>query len=470
MEEYDKLEEELAKLKEELKELQEQLEELAIDLDNFKDEIEEASIEEIDDLILEKKKLITGVKNRIMRMPNTKEKMQVLYGFFELFEYYREITHEDGEEEELSNEEFDKRYGDLCIDPEFTRRYDKILVRDTQKDFSGLYDSALTLYHKYSKLIDVFKENNFSSYKAFKDIKANHNKMMALIYNFFQFLGDDVLKLYLRMAEKGNIFAGFTENYYLGFAHDSLPIDDPNIIIRNVVYNFEFYLTIVHEVGHAYQYYLQRNQRNFSTLSPYAEVTSHLFERLFIEYLKSVNEDKNCFEYEKQDLNMYLNDISSSKILCRLITNNNIKMIDPYSLDYDCYIPPEKLNEEMLSYCGYIIKHKDIINKDKIEEKVCKNKKEYLAWQKEVDERKDLIAHSEMNQSCVNISDIKYAIGKSLAMCFQEKIKNNFDEEWKNYKNFICTVNYLSLKEVMEEYLDVDIISEKIKKYSKSYQ
>ena len=66
------------------------------------------------------------------------------------------------------------------------------------------------------------------------------------------------------MAEKGNIFAGYCSGNYLGVAHDTQPIDDPNIVIKNIGNEFDFYLTIVHEVGHAYQFYLQRNQRQFS--------------------------------------------------------------------------------------------------------------------------------------------------------------------------------------------------------------
>ena len=33
-----------------------------------------------------------------------------------------------------------------------------------------------------------------------------------------------------------------------------------------------------------------------------------MLEKLFIVYLESVNEYENCFEYERYDLNMYLNE------------------------------------------------------------------------------------------------------------------------------------------------------------------
>jgi hypothetical protein len=223
-------------------------------------------------------------------------------------------------------------------------------------------------------------------------------------------------------------------------------------------------------MGHAYQFYLQRNQKSFSMLSLYVEVTSHLFEKLFLDYLNTVNETKYCLQYIEEDYSYYLNSISSSKVLCKLLQNKNIKEINGYTLDYDCYVSPEKRNEDMEKDCGYIIIKKDIYKKMKYDDVVCKDKKEFLELERKKAEEKELFDSLPKNQSCVEFRDLKYAIGRSLAICFHEKLRNNFEEEWKNYKNFICTVNYLPLNEVVEDYLDDKVITGTFKRFIKSYR
>ena len=70
----------------------------------------------------------------------------------------------------------------------------------------------------------------------------------------------------------------------------------------------------------------------------------------------------------------------------------------------------------------------------------------------------------------MDLSIMTYSFGRVVATNYFEKLKNNFDEEWKNYKNFICTVNYLPMNEVIEDVFDTEIVEENIKKFTKSYQ
>jgi hypothetical protein len=42
--------------------------------------------------------------------------------------------------------------------------------------------------------------------------------------------------------------------------------------------------------------------------------------------------------------------------------------------------------------------------------------------------------------------------------------------EWKNFKNFICTVNYLSMKDVLDKCFDINLIKDNIKEFTKSYR
>lgn len=372
--------------------------------------------------IEDKFNILYKTKLKIMRMPNTKEKAMLVDGYIALLQYYSETLDE-------KNPKFNSIIEKLCLDDVFVGKYDKLLIQDTAKTLNNLSDNALILYRKYRKLLETFKEENFCSH-AYNSIgKVNHEKMMNLLFDFFASLGEDVLKLYLDMLESGNIIGCFLDGY-MGYATDPNPIDNPCLAIQNIPRYFDFYLTIAHEMGHAYQYYIQRNQKNFSSFNPYAEITSHLFEGLFADYLKKVHEDKYCLDYEEQEYNYLLNEISVSKIICRLLTNNNIKAIDPMSLRYECFVPPEVLEDEMTDDCGYIFSNK-----------------------------KD-----------IGIQEFHYSIGKTIALYFREKLNNNFEEEWKNYKNFLCTINYLPMEEVLDKYFDVDVVANSFKKMIKSYR
>ena len=51
-----------------------------------------------------------------------------------------------------------------------------------------------------------------------------------------------------------------------------------------------------------------------------------------------------------------------------------------------------------------------------------------------------------------------------------KKFENDFDVEWHNFKDFICTVEYIPMNEVIEEYFDIDSVKDEVKKLTKSYR
>ncbi len=364
-----------------------------------------------------KKNILLKNKERILKMRNTKEKAEIVDAYIRLLRYYSEVLDEN--DYDLLEE--------LSIDDEFVGKYDNLVLTDTQKDIDEMYSCVDSLYEKYCKIIETFKENDYCTHAYFINAKVNPQKMKNLVYYFFESLGEDVLNLYLKMADGKNILANNMKMGYMGYTLDTLPIDNPCIVVQNAQKNFAFYLTLVHEVGHAYQFYIQRNQKNYSSLMPYAEITSHLFERLFLDYLKNVHEDKYCFVFEEEDYNYFLNDVSASKIFCDLMINKNITCIDPYCLA--CLVPEDKMKDELINDCGYVLNY----------------------------------------ENDINLTILRYSIGKVIAMYFHEKLKNDFNHEWKKYKDFLCTVNYLPMNEVMEKYFDVDLVTENIKKFTKSY-
>jgi oligoendopeptidase F len=74
-----------------------------------------------------------------------------------------------------------------------------------------------------------------------------------------------------------------------------------------------------------------------------------------------------------------------------------------------------------------------------------------------------------MNQSSVELNSIKYALGRSFAICFQEKMRENYREGWKEYKEFITLLSSLPLNDVIEKYFDTELINNHVKTLIKSY-
>ena len=194
-------------------------------------------------------------------------------------------------------------------------------------------------------------------------------------------------------------------------------------------YCIDFYTILAHEVGHCYEFYLQRNQTNYSSFKPYSEITSMLFESMFLEYLKENHLLENPrMEYLEEHING-LNNLSISKFICQLFRDKKIKLIDPLSLKYNYDGTKEDIQKSVIDDCGYI-------------------KPFYYKAQ---------------------LTEINYSFGRIISNYFLKRLKKDFDAEWKNYKNFVCTVNYLPMSEVIDTYFVLDLYKEDIKTLTKSY-
>lgn len=367
-----------------------------------------------------KKNILLKSKSQILKMRNTKERAEMVEAYISLLKYFCESVNESDYQ---SLKMFE-------IDGEYAEKHNNLVIKDTSRKLAEIKLNAPNLHQKFCDIIKCFQENDYCAHAYSIYAKVDSKKMMQLVWEFFASLGDDVLKLYENMIKGGNVAANNMKTRFLGYSVDPFPIDNPCVVIQNVQNYLDFYLTLVHEVGHAYQFYLQRNQKDFSSFDPYAEVTSHLFERLFLDFLKEKHEDKYCFDFEEEDYNYFLNEVSASKILCELIDNDEIIYIDPFSLDYGSVASPKELIDKLIKDCGYIL----------------------------------------VADKCLDLTKFHYSIGKAIAIYFHEKLKNNFTEEWPKYKDFLCTINYLPMSEVFDKYFDVSLVTENIKRLTKSYR
>ena len=427
----------------------------------------------VEDFREQKKRKLIEARNNILRMSNNRLRAEKLDAYFNLLEYYESTITPGKVPCVLSLEEAKETYGDIYLDFDNTLKHRKIVLRESMKDCYDIFDNALPLYHKFRSIIQNFKDNNFDCTKVYTlPGNKNHKKMMGLLHDFFKQLDPVLFDIYTKIFEDGSVFDGIVEGNYVGIAYNSIPIDDGNVIVGYDKKKFDYYLTLVHEVGHLFQFYLQRNARVLSSMNPFDEVSSHLLEKLFLDYLRDNYTEDNFEVCRKDDLLYYLNELSSSKIIFKMIVNKNIKRIDYYRLDYDCYVPAEKRDEEMLKDCGDILRSKDKIpnvNFSDMDEMTFKTKKEFSKYQEKLIEQREEHLCSPVNQSFVELDDIKYSIGKSIAIYFEDKMNSNYRKGWNEYKEFITSLPSISMKDVMEKYLDTDLINNHVKTIIKSY-
>ena len=369
---------------------------------------------------INKRKKILKYRDIIMRMPNNKSKVLTIHSYIGLLYYYKELR------------ELDEKYLlNYDIDDEFLDKYNNYLTKEVLKKIKEVAKLSPYLYKKFDALINEYKKNYFFSYEYDSDNCINKEQMYLLVRDFISFLGDDVSKLYSQIITNNNAIKVFDEELGSDGASINLyPIDYPCIIVQNFDKYLSYYFTIVHELGHCYQFYLLRNHQHIETFDPLCEVTSILFEKLFSIYISTENNlKKELFNNEISNHVFFLNDLSAAKVLCELFMNGDIKNIKPGDLSYKCSIPKEELERRMKMDCGCILS----------------NKQDF-----------DLTA-------------FHYSIGDIIANNFSNIIKNDFDSGWKKYKDFICNAYNYPLKDVLDEYMDIDLYKKDINTFVKSY-
>ena len=364
-----------------------------------------------------KENLLKQNQCKLLRMRGNKEKANLLGAYYSLLSF-------------LSETYGDELYEKYDIDPNCTDSFDYYILTETQKNIDMIEKNAPKLKEIFQRLLDTYKENEICECDYLWTYKANKNKMMEALYNFFASLGDDVLKIYWNMLEGDNIFINKAPMERLGFSIDPAPIDNSCIMVQDLRNYLEFYTTVAHEMGHCYQFYLQKDQRQITGFSPYAEVTSMLFEKLFIEYLKRNHLIKSDLPHQLEDHIIFVNYLSISKAICRMLIEDKKLIIEAYDLNYLTKMDKKELEKEMISDCGYI----DPFTKN------------------------------------IELYDFHYAIGGIISSYFFKKITDDFESGWKEFKDFICTARYLPFEEVMEKYFDVDLIENNIKTLTKSYR
>lgn len=367
----------------------------------------------------DKKKRLLSLRETIMRMPSNMNKVNMIDGYAGLLGFYKEVCG-------LTLDEA-KEYD---IDEEFLSKYDRKITKITQNKIDEVSEIAPILYKKYDDIINEYKKNGFCSYEFSLFKRVNPDKLYEIVADFFKFLGTDVVKLYNQIIKNNNIFL-LDDCDYSGVSMNALAVDNPCIIIRNVEDYLSYYFTLVHEMGHCYQFYLQRNHSHLEVFNPFTESTSLLFEKMFMFYLKNNHMFlDDLFDYELENHIYFLNDLASSKVIFELLMNKDVRNVNTYDLTYESSVPLYELQRKMIMDCGYIMSNK-------------------------------------LN---FELSEIHYSTGEIIATYFMNKMKNDFNSAWNEYKNFITTCDNYPLEDIVNKYIDTDLVKNEIKIFTKRYR
>lgn len=366
-----------------------------------------------------KKNIIIGLNKKLPFMPNNIKKLRTISGYEGLLNYLEDV--------DALNDDFLDKYR-LGIDDKPNRLY-YYIVKATYNNLVKLYQATPYLSQKISKLIDVYKENDFCSFEIIRHEKINGDEMLVLFEDFLKFLGDDVFKMYADMSDNANI-ALCLKPKYDGLSYDTSCVDNSSVILCDQTNFFYFYMFLAHEIGHSYYHLLQKNNNHFEHFNIYSEVTSTLFERMFFERLKKLGLSKQCINEYIGNKHIYaLNNYSASKLICNLINNHKLYNIDPFFLTYNTPYTIEELRDMVRKDCGYIMKNK--VN--------------------------------------LRLIELSYSTANIITTYFIDKMKIDFKKYWKEYKDFISMVDYYSIEEMVDKYSDDQLMIDDINRFVKSY-
>lgn len=353
-------------------------------------------------------KELKGLKKKLELMPKSKERELL---FIEYYKYYNFLK--------------DLRIIEDNNDPlEFNNDDDSVSEKTAYRqiyELTELLKNIPMINTIIEKMISYYHDNNFYAINNYKKTTINNDNIEDVLDDFFEGLSPDIKKLYNRLLDEEHIY--FTtlhdaggETYFRMF--DKLS----NIIVDGRGDSLFNYISLVHEVGHAYQKYLERNNTNFHNIHYGVEITSILFEKLFIKYL----EDNHLFKDQVKLINIWelssnLNTLAHCKLIGNLLKDDKMR-ISPFDLDVNSDLSIEEITNILENDCGYVFT-----------------------------DRKKL-----------NLINYTYLLGDIISSYFYYKIIDNKKEGINELNNFITNIYNMPIDEFIDTYM---IDTKYVKKY-----
>ena len=291
-------------------------------------------------------KELLGLKKQIELMPKSVKRDYLLIDYIHLFKCLDNLGY---------------RLNDDLLDFDHV---DKVREITTDEPFIQILEFIIDndfLHRKIKEVLKEYHDYNFYANNSF-NTKINTKNINIFLTDFFKSLGDDVFKLYCRLVNEDKIRYAYS-NDASGLTFHRMFDNVSNVIMCNQGDELMDYYSFVHEVGHVYQFYLQRNISYLSDAHYGTEITSRLFEKLWQKYLldnhlysRDINEAIKS--YHNQNINLY----AHCSLISEIVKSGN------YTLDESKIVhnlSKEDLERRLENKCGYVfnyIKDLDYIN------------------------------------------------------------------------------------------------------------
>ena len=206
-----------------------------------------------------------------------------------------------------------------------------------KKYYGSLLSSIYFLNPIYEDIL-----NHANNYPIFRPTipPISLNKMLDYINDFLNQIDPNLLALFNRVLDKRLIAE--TEISEDGGRCTKLDSNNFAIIIKYNLRDFFKVASLVHEIGHAYYYYLNDSIPTFVRSNIANESVAKILEYLFIEYLRMNHlvDENSLNQYDRFFMTHHLNIMNSVYIVNKLIMDDAIEISgDPFKMKVE--IPNE---------------------------------------------------------------------------------------------------------------------------------
>ena len=274
---------------------------------------------------------IEGLIKKFNMMPKSKEKF-CLYETIDSYLNYLKYAHS------IDDKKYQSLQQEMLDTENMEQKIDKLIAKINNDICSNIpflnsiYKNILSNANKYPLY--------FTSY-------PNAKHFIHYAEEFFKLMGDDVYSVYQKIVNNKTLSK--VVNYYDGGSCFSFLNGNSGIILKeNTNYVYQT-ICLVHEMGHAYDDYLNKDY-HYNHLHPISdEVLSTTFEHLFIYFLTECNVFKN-----KEQYICYRSFITQRLLLmnCALIYNN-LTSINAYTVKDRLYVEDYGIIQSDLIYDFY---------------------------------------------------------------------------------------------------------------------
>ena len=340
------------------------------------------------------------LRMKIKYMKNTKEKALLIKDYYNIVAF-------------LYNAGFISSINEYDFDTDDDLLYEKFYTKNVDSFIREIMDNKSSLKIIFQALINYYSQYDFSVLRYSKEIIINPKAMQGVLSSFFWNISDETLQIYFKMINEQRMIQNLS-CHAEGLAINTMNTDFAYAIIANRQEDLEYYLAIVHEMGHIYMMYKRRFTPNFANIEITSEIVSLLFEKLFLYYL-----DVNNIVYQKKDQSHELHHsnilyfLIMSKIILELMENKQIEEIDKDLLKIYPKIPMEKIFQKLSLELGY-----------------------------DVSVIRDL-----------NLASITYPIGEIISNYFFFEIIQNHDLGIQKLDEFLINLSKMDMKELISTYM-----------------